>query len=185
MLPPLQYKLKLKHLKISNKQLFEFAARIGRRLLKNGQFTRKLATMLNDGSVSDGSERREPAWGLDADDGKADRRAFRDGAPDDSSETEWEDRDVAIDAIARRERLVKEQMKKDKKKMEKRAKEKKDSRRKAKKAPLSIGAAKRNAEQAAKEDEKRKKEEKKQEKSQKKLAEAKADSKPQETLLQT
>ena len=145
--------MKLKHLKISNKQLTLFAARIGRRLLRNSHFTAKLAGTLNDASVSDTSERREQAWGLEGDDGKADKRGFRGGpVADDSSETEWESRDAALDALARRGQQVKEAVKKGKKRLEKEAKERMAARRKAKKAPLSIGAVAKNVAAAAKED---------------------------------
>ena len=70
------YKLKLSQLKISSKQMYRFATRIGRRLIRNEIFINKLAEQLDDMPISETSEQREERWGLEHDEGATDLRGY-------------------------------------------------------------------------------------------------------------
>lgn len=90
------YKLKLSQLKISSKQMYRFATRIGRRLIRNEIFVNKLAEQLDDMPISETSEKKEERWGLEKDEGEADLRGYikkywvkHDLDPDQSTPTEW------------------------------------------------------------------------------------------------
>ena len=59
----MKHKLKLTDLLISSRQIYKFANRISRRLLKNEKFLDKLADRLDEVKVSDNSEKNEDDWG--------------------------------------------------------------------------------------------------------------------------